>query len=516
MEGCCHPDHQPTPAASTSSRHRPAEPTPHTSSNTALQESDVELCAPVQAAAATPLERRLAFPGATPATPASAPMLSPMVSPAHGTPGTVAPHLAGVSANRLMIKVLGALEKHGMVDGFRLRHLRGDTVYFNTDPSGRTCANGAQHRSNNFIVKLLRNGGMQFRCFSDKCCDDTIVIGQWKDEDKGAPSALDLDQLTPQQRRAFDPAVMKQAAGYLADEGTRAKAEAFIVSYFNLFIYFIESTQPEILQASARTPHLPHPSPASPAPHPNPPHPQQVYYDGSGRMDQWIRRSVEGTKQVFGNTGDTFKTWYHSELRNTRRGYECKFYRAGETPNPLYFNLACSAAPCFEWSDAPFTEEELASDEYQRFKELVLDTICEQASRRTRDTHGPTAQALECTLTQHPPPRANCAVLRCAATTRRSTTTCWTGRRRCSSGLARSWAPWCGSAGSRARARAGGGASSATCWARRLFSWGAWTSWCPSLTATWWARSWSLSTRRALTGQLHKRTPSKPASRSQT
>ncbi|KAG2484426.1 hypothetical protein HYH03_016736 [Edaphochlamys debaryana] len=325
-----------------------------------VQESDVALCSePPQLRIREPFTPYVFFGGTPQAGPRGvSPAASGFGTPGgstFGTPevpaGAAAPHLRAVSSSSVVVKVVAALDGQGMTaDTFSFRHIRGEELYFQTNTScGRGCLTpGVHHKSNNFIVKLKPDGQMVFRCFSSKC-PRTVELGRWKQDDPRAPATLDPTLLTPAQKRQFCASVVANAAPFLEEELSRDRAAEFILDYYDRFLTFIESSQPEI-----------------------------VSFDANGDMDRYTRRSVAGTKEVFSNTEDTFKVWLNSQDRRRASGYENRFYREGESPDPETFNLAATP-PCFKWLKTALTEAELASDDYKVFEEIILQTIKEQA-----------------------------------------------------------------------------------------------------------------------------------------
>lgn len=95
-----------------------------------------------------------------------------------------APWLRGLSDNDLMVIAVQQLKQkdNGCHNSFTVGKVVGNTMYCLTDPAGRVCWDGTQHRRNNFVLTFRRNGQLMYRCFGSGCgMHDSQEIGRWFD-----------------------------------------------------------------------------------------------------------------------------------------------------------------------------------------------------------------------------------------------------------------------------------------------------------------------------------------------
>jgi len=76
---------------------------------------------------------------------------------------------------------LSTLDAKGMGSGFELGRLKGSHMYGTThSQTGRKCAYGCQHQSNNFYVDFQRSGAIAYHCHAAGCSSKRpVTIGQW-------------------------------------------------------------------------------------------------------------------------------------------------------------------------------------------------------------------------------------------------------------------------------------------------------------------------------------------------
>ena len=194
-------------------------------------------------------------PGLAPNTAASPVGLGPPATPLPAASPAPQLKLNGAGdLRKLQVSAMSALVQHDVVEGYHYHSLRGDSLYFQTEPGGRQCMEGRRHDSNNFVVKCHPSGELRFYCFSKRCTDVRWkTIGRWKAEPT-APTSL--AQLHPAKLREFSPAFMVEAEAALKalpeDDPQHAAVLKTIVDYYNRFFTFVASGQPEIVQVMRR------------------------------------------------------------------------------------------------------------------------------------------------------------------------------------------------------------------------------------------------------------------------
>ena len=68
-----------------------------------------------------------------------------------------------------------------MTSGFQLGRLKGHHVYGTTiAATGRNCAYGPMHESNNFFAAFERSGNVAYHCYGSECQPrQPVCLGHW-------------------------------------------------------------------------------------------------------------------------------------------------------------------------------------------------------------------------------------------------------------------------------------------------------------------------------------------------
>ena len=96
---------------------------------------------------------------------------------------TVAPWLDSAQEQTYVSLAGTLLGRFGMTSGFQLGRLKGYQVYGTTvAATGRNCAYGPRHDSNNFFVAFERSGNVSYHCYGSECQPrQPVCLGHWCD-----------------------------------------------------------------------------------------------------------------------------------------------------------------------------------------------------------------------------------------------------------------------------------------------------------------------------------------------
>lgn len=94
---------------------------------------------------------------------------------------SVAPWLDPQRESEYQATAYQLLSVHGMSGGFTLGRLKGAHIYGTTNAAtGRPCAFGRRHQSNNFYVEFRRSGDVVYSCYGQECRRQPArILGQW-------------------------------------------------------------------------------------------------------------------------------------------------------------------------------------------------------------------------------------------------------------------------------------------------------------------------------------------------
>ena len=97
---------------------------------------------------------------------------------------TVAPWLYSDEEQTYVSLAGTLLGRFGMTCGFQLGRLKGYHVYGTTVAgTGRECAYGPKHDSNNFFIAFEKSGNVSYHCYGSECqLRQPVCLGQWCSE----------------------------------------------------------------------------------------------------------------------------------------------------------------------------------------------------------------------------------------------------------------------------------------------------------------------------------------------
>lgn len=211
---------------------------------------------------------------------------------------SVASWLDADRETRYRSQALAALDAKGMGSGYELGRLKGSHMYGTTNrQTGRKCAFGEQHQSNNFFVDFQRSGAITYSCHAATCSSKRpVTIGQWCEDGINAmlntPSmwspgltvdAALLKNLENRTRRATPKKERMQDQPWYAD------MEETLCRYLSHFWVFVSNPSVYVLQT----------------------------LDSEGQVATYQRYDGSKLKNVVQPYEWAFKTWNTSHLRET-------------------------------------------------------------------------------------------------------------------------------------------------------------------------------------------------------